>query len=146
MEPTEKKTPTKDEWATFIKRLSGLYGQVKLLVDGYEVTVQRRLVGKNRLSSVVYVNGEIKGKWIVSHREGEAKELPEETRRFWQQKTKSFCSAEKIKAAQKALGKRRAAEIGYGKRWIYYTPEWPSARSLMRHLLKHNDSIEIVEL
>lgn len=61
---TAEKTLTKEEWGRLEKALSGIYGIAKLKVDGHEVSFERRLIDKNRLGIVVYIDGVLKGEWL----------------------------------------------------------------------------------
>lgn len=142
----ERKVLTKEEWEYFLTSLSGIYGRVELLVDGFKVNVQRQLVKKNSLANVVYVNGKIKGEWYAHHKLSEKNPIvPEETRRFFRQTVRAFHSAKRIAEHEKAFGKRFTKKHVYYDKLVLYTPLWSSATTLKRHLLKHNHNIEIVK-
>jgi hypothetical protein len=143
-----RKVPSKEEWDRIIKTLSGVFGSVELLVDGYKVTAQRAQTKKNRLETMVYVNGYIKGEWYRHHKLNDTaaeSELPEETRRFLRPVTKSLFSPKKVSAFERSCGKRAAKKHGFYEKLILYVPYWSSARSFKNHLLKNNHNIEVLK-
>lgn len=140
-----RKLPTKEQWQYIEAELSGLFGQVQLLVDGYHLTIVRTKTGKNKLGSLVYINGSIKGEWFKSHRlSDESPDLPEETRRFHRPCVRALYPAAKVASFEKRFGKRMTQKYGYHEKLVHYSPEWPSAAALRRHLLKHNNNIELL--
>lgn len=145
-ETGKRQVPTKEQWELIIQNLSGLFGSVNLLADGYKLTVRRTLTGKNTLGSVVFVNGEVKGLWMVSHKLSEKNPaVPEEARRFYQPRARSMWSQKQRRNAEKAFGKKCAREHGYYEKILFYSPCWQSATALKRHLLKNNTNITLIK-
>lgn len=131
---------TAQDWADIKREMSGLFGQVELRVDGYRVTLQRRLVRANRLTNLLYVNGLMKGEWLISD--------CQERRRFMRPSTRSLFRTRKPDAKMvKELGKRRAEKLMSDMFMQYkitsYMSDWPSIASFKKHLLANNTSIEI---
>jgi len=147
--PTEvvpRKLPTKEEWESVINQLSGCFGIVKLLVDGYDLYITRGQMGKNKLGITVYVNGYIRGIWHVHHKDTDLNpEIPEETRRFYRQRTQFLHSAKHRAFWLKIYGKKEAPKKGMNAKFITYGPWWLSAAALKQHLLKNNHNIEVVK-
>jgi hypothetical protein len=142
----ERKVPTKEQWATIVENLSGMYGSVKLLVDGYTVDIQRGLTGKNTIGNIVYVNGHIDGKWMVTHKLSDTTAvLPDETKRFYRPSMRAIFKQKVVKRAEREYGKRFAKKDGYYEKLVFYSPSWGSANSLKRHFLKNNHNIELVK-
>lgn len=127
---------TNNEWKQVEDDLKSPYKFVKLLCDGYELTLclQRISVYKNVIA--FYVNGVFKGEWL-------AKDC-EERKRFFRKGHKSILTA-KEKAEFKKLSKKKQAE--WRERFFYdtYTPYWTSFRSLKKHLIENNKVIELIE-
>lgn len=126
---------TKEEWESIECKLCFPGEGVHLKVDGYDITL-RVLMDKMKLVIAVYVNGSIKAEWIME--DGDIR------RRFYQRRKHSLLTAadkkklaKECKSVQKAV-KERAA-------YYSFTPYWASFRSLKRHLVKNNESIEIYE-
>gem|GEM_PF-4161096 len=117
-----------------------------MVVDGYEVAINRRLVGKNALASAVYVNGQIQGKNFVNYVEGKEVLLPDITRRFYRKTTRYLYKAKQRQEADKSLGKGLSLKSGFHKRFIMYTAYWNSSALLKRHLLINNKEIKITEI
>ena len=138
--------PSQKEWDDVIRVLSGTYGYVNMVIDGYDVSVERGLSGKNTLSNVIWINGEAGGKYMVFHLEGEKVVLPEVTRRFYRKCKKNLYTLKHRQRADKELGKRAALKGGFHKKIIFYSYFWNSAAALRRHLLKNNEDIKITKI
>lgn len=145
---TKIKDMTKQDWQ-YIKDHWGLpYVTIKLKVDEYNVTLQCRQ-DKMKLVMAVFVNGEIKGKDLLPV-SGKAlsetePEWTEVARRFWQTKTKTMHSQKEIKKLERDLGKTFCKRMDiYSKHWYKY-PWWCSFNSFKRHIVKHNNNIELVK-
>lgn len=126
----------REDWKTVEQKLSGSYGSVNLRCDGYEVILQVERLKARTYVIAVYVNGWMKGEWLL----GET----EESRRFYQAKTVFLYGPAARKKAVKKLGKRRAEEYGFLKSFTSRTPYWTSVTALRRHFQKHNQSIELM--
>lgn len=124
---------TKKEWDVFEEKLSDPYGGiVRLLVDGYEVSVIVVQEKPLHFSLALYVDGKIKSAWSLND--------CDIRRRFYRKCSKKLYSAAEIREFQKELGKRKADKLAAG-RFEYYTPYWNTAKSLKAHLIKNNQSI-----
>ncbi len=139
MEATEKQPVTRavtaQDWKEIEKRLTSFFDQVKLICDGYELTLMLRPIKQFKNAITVYVNGKIEGRWFV--------EECEERRRFLCPKSKSFYS-KKDMADFKKISKRIFKEMQAKNKYVYYEPYWTSFRALKSHLIKNNTSIELV--
>lgn len=135
--------PTKEQWEEITKKLSGVYGTVYLLIDGYQVAIARRMIKKNQLCNVVFVNGEIKSEWGVTYRSNEKKpEIPEEVKRFWRPRCHNVFTPKSVQPFVKKYGKRRAEKEGCFDKKYHFDPYWSGVVSLKRHLMSNNESIE----
>lgn len=128
----------KEEWEKVEKALSGTYGQAKLQVDDREVTFQRALVSKNRLGIGMYIDGELKGKWLFN-------ECPEQL--YFRPAWKSAWPAA-ARREMKKLSKRSLKQLGYDpdKKHHYFTFVWPNVTAIRRHYQKTFESIELIEV
>ncbi|MGE4406068.1 hypothetical protein [Pseudomonas sp.] len=133
---------TKEEWARVEKALSGTYGMARVKADEFVVTFHRRLVGKNRLAIVTYVDGYMKGEWI------DAKDQHPEQRCL--RPASRFMCRPKERAELKKLRKRVLKELGPAfdpdRKWHYFDPSWPSVTAIRRHYQKTFASIELQEV
>ncbi|WP_284641206.1 hypothetical protein [Paenibacillus silviterrae] len=127
---------TSDTWKEVEKKLLSLYNQVKLLCDGYELTIMLERSGQFKNHISIYINEQIKGAWMI--------EDCEERRRFFCERQKSFYT-KKQKESVGRVSKKLAKELGFDKKYSYYTPYWNSFRSLKSHLIKNNQNIELIE-
>jgi len=120
---------TADQWNEVEKSLSGLFGNVKLQIDGYEITLIKKQLDENRLVISVFINGWFKGEML--HDEDLCK-------RF-------FCKHDLYlwKAKQKALMKRLKDPSWNAKR-TYYLPYFSKFAQLKKTLIRNNKSIEII--
>lgn len=128
----------KEEWALLERELSSLYGNAELMIDGYTVTFQTGLCDR-RLVVAVYVNGWMKGEWIVKK--------TDECKRFCRPiVTSVFKPSEKkrlTKGFSKTMIKKYFPDID--KKGEYYSPHWLSFAPLKRHLIANNKSIVLVK-
>ncbi len=129
---------TEEQWKIVEEKLFGCFGMVKLLIDGYEVLLMIHRIGKMQLAIAVYINGQIKGEYLDKG--------SEESRRFYFLK-KRYVMSLKYRQKVKRLSKRvREGLILHEDDVVtYYYPWWTSFKSLRRHLIKNNESIELME-
>ena len=109
---------------------------VKLLIDGYEVSLALRQVSQFRNAIVVYVNGEFRGKWLT--------EDCEERRRFFPCKKRCLTNTNELKK----MGIRSKKEIQKYKEMATcnaYSSAWTSFKAMKKHFETNNKSIEILE-
>ena len=127
---------TKEEWEQAEKSLFWSYGRVEMKIDGYDVTIVVEPLKALKNVLVVYMNGELKGKWLS--------EDCEERRRFFQKHTKNLLSRKE----QKRLAReKKAVRETVGKTtYEWYSPYWTSFRSLKSHLIKNNKRIELIKV
>lgn len=130
--------PTKEQWTTIEKALAGFYSRVILQVDGYEVTLALARVGIYKNAISVYVNGWLKGKWLLA-------ECPER-QRFFRPVTRNLYKGRDQAAIVKIIGRREAVKRGFYKKITNYHFDWTSFSRLKAHLIKHNESIELVKI
>ncbi|EJL38961.1 hypothetical protein PMI08_05245 [Brevibacillus sp. CF112] len=139
METTKTQRVTRavsaQDWKDIEQSLKELYRSVKLICDGYELTLVLQRIGQFRNAIAVYIDGKINGKWMI--------EDCEQRRRFYCPKSKSFYS-KKDMADFKKISKRIFKEVQAKNKYVYYEPYWTSFRSLKNHLIKNNKSIELV--
>ena len=138
LETAENKRATRaitpQDWKEIEEKLRSLFNQVKLMCDGYEITLRLERVSQFENRIRVYVNGFIKGEWFTN-------DCPE--RRFLCPRTKQFHSKKELakwKRIDKDMYKKFAAKNTY----TYYQDGWTSFRALKSHLIKNNKVIELV--
>ncbi|MGC5328932.1 hypothetical protein [Brevibacillus sp. SYSU BS000544] len=139
MDQTEQQKVTRaitpEDWKDIEQRMQGFFDRVKLVCDGYELTLALKRIGQFKNAIAVYVNGKIEGRWFV--------EDCEERRRFLCPRTKSFYSRKDM-ADFKKISKRIFKEMQAKNKYVYYDPYWTSFRALKSHLIKNNKVIELV--
>lgn len=133
---------TPEEWKKVEDHLRGAYGRVKLAIDDYDISLVRE-VSKNKISTMVYVNGSVKGIDI-------GVEETEINRRFYRPNTRyahtmrrGFNREKEIRKL-KRLGLKDIVEM-YQKRVTIHWPWWNNFNSMKKHLIKNNESIELVK-
>jgi len=129
--------PTKEEWEQVVKDLDSLFKPVHLLCDGFYVRYSM-VRHKNKLVIDVYVNGKLKGEWFTL-----GDEFPEEIRRFFRLRVMN--RYKDIKKWEKILGKREAKKQGIYEKVTFPSCYWNRPRPLIRHLIKHNKDIQIID-
>lgn len=110
-----------------IKALSAesyIYSGLKLMCDGYAISLQERLY-KRKLRVVLYVNGQLKGGWILDP------ELHPESK-FYMPNVRYVKNSPRSKKTKKV-------EIGVQR------VDFASIGQALRHLNKVCDSVEVIE-
>ncbi|BFH10861.1 hypothetical protein WJ0W_005967 [Paenibacillus melissococcoides] len=131
MKPTSSMTI--EDWKTVEKNLRHLHYPVELNCDGYPVTLVLERVTPFKNGIAVYIDGTVKGSWIIDD--------CEERRRFMRPITKQLFTRKQLESAKKVSKKyyRDAA----AQKYTYHDHRWYSFGSLKRHLIKNNEVIEI---
>ena len=129
---------TDDDWTDLEAKLCHAYGRATLLVDGFTVTLEVHQF-KMQLSICVFVNGWMKGEWLTKK--------TEEATRFCRPVTVALFKPSDVKRLTNGLSKSAAKKMlpDLSKKGQYLTPEWKSFRSLKRHFIANNKSIELVK-
>lgn len=134
--------PTAEQWKQFEQRLGALYNPAYANCDGYLVLCTLERVERTQLGITVYVDGWLRGKWLLSNEDGE---YPEQGRRFYQERSKSVHPEKQRRKLEKIFGKREAKRrFSLDKKITWRVPYWRSARSLRTHLIKQNQSIQLL--
>ena len=110
-----------------IKRIadkSYMFGSVRLLCDGYKISLQERL-DKRQLRVQLYVNGRIQGKWFIEKNQCPETKFYREFHRY-------------IKTGPKPSQKERV-DVGVRQ------GDFASAGQALRHLNTVCDSVEVIE-
>jgi len=128
------------DWDALKEQMASPWGYMKLKCDGFEISLSQETDrAKKSWSTVVYVDGYLKGVWLgCDHKTGEP--VHEETRRFYRKVTRALHNKKDIEAYRKIYGKRKATEMEAVK-FFTYDWSWKSFSSLKKHLLANNTSI-----
>jgi hypothetical protein len=137
--------PTREQWDQLRQELRSIYGTGYLHCDDYLVSLQWERVAKGRqtYALAVYVDGWIKGEWMVFGKDEDA-EIPDIPRRFYRPSKRQRYPSKDIKQMEKILGKRRTKAWGYYDKKLSCMPYWNTLDTCIRHLVKHNQGIEIL--
>lgn len=127
---------TAEEWKKVENELSPPLGHVKLKIDGYEIDILVVEERKLKYCYSVYVNGKIKGEWLIND--------CEERRRFMNVHKKSLMSQKEKAALMKRRMKKADKERILSKAvYFVYEPYFTSFSRMKSHLVKNNKSIEL---
>lgn len=124
---------TPEVWQQIEKKLVYIGDHVELRCDGYKLDIRLLPSGSYKNVLIVYVNGEVKGKWLF--------ESCEEQRRFLRTRTKNVYTAKQLEARKKIYTKRELKAMA-AEKITYYDYIWTSFKPLKNHLIKHNEVIE----
>ncbi|WP_126456707.1 hypothetical protein [Sulfuriflexus mobilis] len=130
--------PTKKQWADVAKKLDRLYDTVFFRCDGYLVQAVLGRISNNGIAIAIYVNG-----LAAVHEWVDGKD--EEPRRFWRPITRSSFKQRYIKEMERIVGKDECEKQGLYNKETTYNPSWLRPWPFIRHLIKHNESIEIID-
>lgn len=123
------------DWKDIEEKLSAAYGLVKLLIDGYKITLAVVHIKARRYAIMVYINGWFRDEWTTKD--------CEERRRFYSRKWVYYlkrAERERMRKYNKRHPKYNVGDPDNG--FESYTPFWTSFRRLKAHLIKNNVSIE----
>jgi hypothetical protein len=125
---------TREQWDEISRKLQSFWTPVRLLIDGYEITLQLERISVFENAILVWINGQWKGEWVLND--------CEERRRFFKPTKRRNAFLARL---QKSLGKRRAAQIckGMSPYFTGYSQCWKSFPALKRHLIANNESIDL---
>jgi len=126
-------------WAEIEKELSMEFGNVRLLVDGYDVVLRATQIAPLKLGVVVFVNGWSKGEWT------DIKNDCEEGRRFLQTVKRRLYTAKHLKQ-MKPYFTRAELELARKKAFEFRRTYWTSVTAMRRHFQKHNTDIQLVRI
>lgn len=127
---------TDEQWKEAEKKLVPPFGRVELEIDGYKVTITAQLVKKMKFSFVVYVNGFIRTEWSIKD--------CEIRRRFYYESKRSMLKKSE-EAKIKKMRKSVRDQIMESAQYSVFLPYWGSFSKLKAHLIKNNQSIELVK-
>ncbi|SFK92800.1 hypothetical protein SAMN05216302_102146 [Nitrosomonas aestuarii] len=137
-------TFSKEQWLDLEDELSRPFGRVKLKCDGYEITaaVERT---KMKLVVSIYINGFMKGKWLLD-------QDCDESRKFLRRVRKYLVNGKKrtellIKSRKRGAHKEmREFYQGLLDRHSFYVlPYWPNPKAFFRHIRKTCAEIELMD-
>lgn len=127
---------TKEEWDEIDKKLSGFCGIVHLRIDGYNVSLSLQFVKRFKQAILVYINDKIELNKMNDS---------EEAKRFWCPHRKYLYPAKERKNMYRICKKLGLLSDRSGKYIIMYWPYWTSFSKLKAHLIKNNESIELLK-
>lgn len=129
-----------NKWKQLEEQLSGVFASAKIKADGYEVAFQKRLGKGERLVIETYVNGYIKGEWMLTGENGTHKH-PEA--RFFRPHKCRLCKLKEYPKLKRIFGKKQADTMVELKT-VAFSPTWNSPRTLISHLKKNFPDLELV--
>ncbi|OYZ03461.1 MAG: hypothetical protein B7Y42_00340 [Polaromonas sp. 28-63-22] len=128
---------TKEEWAAVEAGLRYPYDSVKLLVDGHNLTLQVQPDKPMKMVIAWYVDGAFKGAWLKADSDiGKRFACPHAVH--------LYTPTQKARI-RKDYGKRGTAKYfpELDRKATYLGWTWASFRSLKKHLIANNQSINI---
>lgn len=110
-----------------------LYFRCVLQADEKQVTIEKRMSSESKMAYLIYLDGHWKGEWFVNeeHRPMVEKYFPPKKKRTMSLKN------------WKSLSARTRKE--YPEFFIYYTPHSSSLSTILNHLSRTCESIQVVE-
>lgn len=128
---------TKEQKDELAQKLNSPWGSVKLLCDGYTITLNVERVKALSYRVVTYVNGEWRGEWFSAKQE-----FPEQ--KFLHKKVVPNCKPAERKKIEKALGKRYVSKDPFWSgSFTMFAPDWPSGKAAINHLCKVCESVQV---
>lgn len=136
---------TKEQWAEIERELSGLFGRVELLCDGYKVVANIATIAALRQGIVVYVDGFVRGEWMKGEAE-EARKFHREMKRYLYPAKVRALAAKKAKNRQLPADLRKIFQRHATESFSTWAPYWTNAKAFTRHLRKTCADISVVKI
>lgn len=129
-----------DVWTQAADAMLSPYGSVELRCDEYRVNLQMERASAKRANYeiVIYVNGHMKGAWMMND--------CEERRRFFRPITRRVYTGKDLAAYKRLKKLGGAQDVDLNRTHTSYMPFWPTFEPLRRHLLKHNKDVRVVKI
>jgi len=129
---------TDEEWKEVEQAVEPPYGRAELIADGYKISIVCMKQKSLKYHLVVYVNGYIKGEWLLND--------CEERRRFMRKYKRCYLTENQKKSKQfRELPedlKQKAVELNTITQYYF---DFPSFKSLKSQLIRNNKSIEMAD-
>ncbi|MEC8325869.1 MAG: hypothetical protein VX100_07215 [Pseudomonadota bacterium] len=118
---------SKEQWAAILEELKGFMPSVKFTLGDDEISIKKVLVKENKTALAVYINGEIKGGWMMED------QATETVKKCWRTRTQALYSSNNIKKIEKLYGKRGAKKLypELRDKAVYYDPFFNTANSIV---------------
>lgn len=133
---------TDEQWKKVENEIKGLYFSIKLKVDGYDICLQPVRKSDLKYCIAVYVNGSIKGEWVMNDCEIRTK--------FYNCRTKCLFNKKGVDEILKGLRKKERERVEKECKekytYKYYDPYFYSFKTLKTHFIKNNTSIELISI
>ena len=130
------------DWAIAESQLKTPFGYARFRIDGYQITVRRQLDSKDHLDFVVYVNGEIQGKWFLNSEY-------EHLMKFYRRSERPLFTKKTIESLLKGYTKKELQDkierLGLDKTITRYFPSFGRFAALKKSFIANNQSIELLE-
>ena len=127
---------TIEEWKSVEDALKSPLSNVKMMIDGYNVTIAHAMVKPLQFCLAIYIDGKFDFKWAMDD--------TDIRRRFCCKHTKSMLTAKdkkKLHVTDKQFQKLKKKHS-----FDWYDPYWNSFRSMKAHFVKNNKSIELISI
>lgn len=132
---------TKEQWEQVEAELTGSWGHVEMLIDGYKINLKIERVKSLKFTIMTYVNGEWCGKWMIGK--------SEEGKRFFCPKSSFVLSAKHRTELIKIWGGKRCPKAKLeelNQKITTYWPNWSSVKTMRRHFEKNNTDLSLVKI
>ncbi|MFC0349710.1 hypothetical protein [Undibacterium danionis] len=132
---------TKEQWKEIENNLSSSFGQVELLIDGFNVLLAVMCVKPRKYEIVTYVNGWVRGEFMS--------EGSDEGRRFYRPVTKFIWSEKERAQFIKIYGGKRCPKeklADFNKSITVLHSNWTNVTAMRRHFEKNNNELSVVRI
>lgn len=130
---------TAEQKTRAISALSHPYGSVKFKATragvDYKITASVEPVRAMQYRIMVYVDGFVKGEWLMSE------SAPQTA--FMRRRVKRLHSKKEVERVLKVFGKKEA-ERWAAAEFVFYAPDFASGTAAINHLLRAADSVELL--
>jgi hypothetical protein len=132
---------TKEQWDGIELMLSGSFGMVELLIDGYKVTLQIERVKSLKYTIMTYVDGQFCGAWMTKDNVIGL--------RFYRPASHFGHKAKFRNELIKIYGGKRCTKAKleeFNKKHTLLDPTWNNVKSMRRHFEKNNKDLSVVKI
>jgi hypothetical protein len=129
---------SKEEREKIAEELRYPFGRVELQCDKYKVSLHVRPSGERRQTIAVYVDGWIRGEWLMTD--------CEERRRFMRRTEHFILTPKERQQYLKAFGKRAAKRYDIDRKYEMFHPNWNAVRSMLQQFCAANSTVTVLAI
>ena len=128
---------TNEDWKYVETKLAHIMGKAVLNCDGHKLTLELMQVGTFQNKIVFYVDGWMRGEWLL-------KDCEERRRFFRPVKSNVWSKRQKLKLNKIGKSMLKRFNIDLAATSTHYESFWANFKALKKHLIQNNEDITLI--